>query len=359
MPNEDAIQLKRKLNALQNQARDNEKIWSHFRQIESDMISGQSLAQVLASLINGLLANFKNIDFVTVAHIDDSYELTRLLRDDEGNEFRGFVPVDKEFVNSVFNNSSKPVLGAISELSRSTLFPDKHPDMIGSVAMAPLVLHGEIVGSLNQASRNPEHFQSGSATDLLEHLAAVTAMCIDNAVSHEKLKQDGLTDPLTGIANRRFFERRMREEVERVKRSRNELACIVVDVDHFKKINDIYGHVIGDVVLQRVATELGRDLRSSDVLARYGGEEFVLLLPGTSVAEATEIAERLRSALQHLEFRDVGFESIQVTATLGLAMLDRNIKEAGPTELFERADAALYKGKQSGRNQVVVSPRLA
>lgn len=355
MSKDDAIQLRRQLNTLQTQIRTNEQIWSNFRQIEFDMIGGQTLSQVLAALINGLLANFPNIDFVTVAHIDDSYELSRLLRDDEGNEFRGFVPVSNQFIDSLFGNSSKPVLGTISESTRCTLFPDKHPEMIGSAAMAPLVLHGQIVGSLNQASRNPAHFQEGNATDLLQHLAAVTAMCIDNGVSHEKLKQDGLTDPLTKIANRRFFERRLKEEVERVKRSRNELACIIVDVDHFKKINDVYGHVTGDAVLQRVAAELGKDLRSSDVLARYGGEEFVLLLPGTSVSEALEIAERLRTALEQLEFNDIGYESLKVSATLGLAMIGKNPAPEDLATLFERADSALYKGKQSGRNQVVIA----
>ena len=85
MSKDDAIQLRRQLNTLQTQIRNNEQIWSHFRQIEFDMIGGQTLSQVLSALINGLLANFPNIDFVTVAHVDDSYELSRLLRDDEGN----------------------------------------------------------------------------------------------------------------------------------------------------------------------------------------------------------------------------------------------------------------------------------
>ena len=107
MSEEDTIQLRRQLNTLQNQIRTNEQIWSHFRQIEFDMIGGQTLTQVLTALINGLLANFPNIDFVTVAHIDDSYELTRLLRDHEGNEFRGFVPVSMEFIDTLFENSSK------------------------------------------------------------------------------------------------------------------------------------------------------------------------------------------------------------------------------------------------------------
>lgn len=356
MDDEKVIHLRRRLTTLESQIRTNEQIWSGFRQIEIEMIGCQTLSQVLSSLINGLLATFQHIDFVTISHIDQSYDLARLLRDDEGNEFRGFVPVGPDLVNRLFSDSVKPKLGIFDNTVRCTLFPDKHPDMIASMAVAPLLLHGVVVGSLNQASRDPDHFQDGKATDLLQHLAAVTSMCIDNAVSHEKLKQDGLTDPLTGISNRRFFERRLQEETERARRSRRELACIVVDIDHFKKINDVYGHVTGDHVLQRVAAELGKDLRSSDVLARYGGEEFVLLLPTTTRVEALEIAERLRGALEHLEFSDLGFENLKVSGTLGLALTGNGSDSQSATEsLFERADSALYTGKNSGRNQVVVA----
>jgi len=353
--NEDsAARLRRKLSALEQQIRNNEQIWAGFRQIEFDMIGGQTLSQVLGSLINGLLKEFPSVDFVTVAHIDPQYELNRLLIDENGNEFRGYVPLEEDFLNSVFGSSPLPILGRFEKKVSSRLFPKKHPDMIGSMALAPLILHGKIIGCLNQASRNPEHFRDGTATDLLQHLAAVTAMCIDNAVSHEKLKQDGLTDPLTGIYNRRFFERRLGEELEKLKRSRNDLACIVADIDHFKRINDMYGHLVGDHVLQRVATELGKDLRSSDVLARYGGEEFVLLLPATQVELALEIAERMRRSLEVMSFRDLGYSELRVSATLGLSIA-KGLVGDGSEDLFHRADKALYDGKQSGRNRVVVA----
>lgn len=314
--------------------------------------------QVLQSLINGLLKEFPNVDFVTVAHVDPQYELNRLLIDEDGNDFRGYVPLEEELIRSIYGETMLPVLGCFDKAISSRLFPRKHPDMIGSMALAPLILHGKVVGSLNQASRDPGHFRDGNATDLLQHLAAVTAMCIDNAVSHEKLKQDGLTDPLTGIYNRRFFERRMNEELEKLRRSRGELACIVADIDHFKRINDVYGHLVGDHVLQRVAAELGKDLRSSDVLARYGGEEFVLLLPSTSVELAAEIAERLRRSLESLSFHDLGYGQLRVSATLGLAIA-KGSANGGGDDLFHRADQALYTGKQSGRNRVVIAAQPA
>ena len=353
--NEDSsARLRRKLSALEQQIRTNEQIWAGFRQIEFDMIGGQALSQVLGSLINGLLKEFPNVDFVTVAHTDPQYELNRLLIDEQGNEFRGYVPLEENFLQTIFGEQAAPVLGCFEKKISSRLFPKKHPDMIGSMALAPLVLHGKVVGSLNQASRDPGHFRDGKATDLLQHLAAVTAMCIDNAVSHEKLKQDGLTDPLTGIYNRRFFERRLGEEADKLRRSRGCLACIVADIDHFKRINDTYGHLIGDHVLQRVAAELGKDLRSSDVLARYGGEEFVLLLPSTAVELAVEIAERMRRSLELMRFQDLGYSELRVSATLGLSIADGSAGDSSE-DLFHRADKALYDGKQSGRNRVVVA----
>lgn len=360
MQHDEATQLRRQLKVLEQKVRTNEHIWSGFRQIEIDMIGSQTLDQVLSALINGLLRTFPHVDFVSLGYVDTEFELSRILRDDEGNDFRGFVALEPAFLDSLFEQGARPRLGQFDERVRATLFPEQHPDMIGSLISAPLVLHGEVVGSLNQASRDPAHYREGVATDLLQHLAAVTAMCIDNAVSHEKLKLDGLTDPLTGIFNRRFFERRMTEEIERARRSGNCLACIVVDVDHFKRINDVYGHAVGDLVLQAVAQELGRDLRGSDVLARYGGEEFVLLLPATDEAECVEIAGRLRAALELLTFTELGYNDLKVTATLGISTT-RLPEVAGADAaaqagaLFECADQALYSGKQSGRNRVVMA----
>lgn len=353
-------QLQRRLAMLEDQIRRNEHIWSGFRGIEIDMVGAHSLGELIGVLTSGILKTFHNVDCVTLACLDPEYELTRMLEDGHSDDKwnRVFVPVVPHGFRDLYKPPYTPWLGNYNPVRHGFLFPEHRS--VGSVALAPLVFRGQLIGSLNQSSRKSGHFAKGAATDLLEHLAAVTAMCIDNTLSHERLKLDGLTDSLTGISNRRFFERRLREEVERWRRSGSSLCCVVVDIDHFKQVNDRFGHHIGDVILERVARELGKALRSSDVLARYGGEEFVLLLPETSIEVAYEIAERLRHDVGQMDFEETVLQDFRVTVSLGLARLAAD--DIGGTEsekvgewLFQEADGALYRAKDGGRDRVVVA----
>ena len=342
---------------LRKQLRDNERIWSGFRQIEVRMIGSPSLPDLIHIITAGIPETFPGIDCVTVACVDPEYEMTRLIEDgaEPGSGARSFIALPRETLDGLFTRPWRPRLGPVDERLHSLLFSG-HSCASGSVALAPLVRRGELIGSLNQGSRNASHFAPGIATDLLEHLAAVAAMCIDNSINHERLKLDGLTDPLTGISNRRFFGRRLAEEVERWARQSGPLVCMLVDVDFFKQVNDQYGHQVGDRVLRQIASLLGQDLRGSDVLARYGGEEFVLLLPGTTPAQGAAIAERLRSSVEHSAFIIPEGVDLDVTVSVGLACLHPGVDSYGPDPaawLFEQVDAALYQAKETGRNRVV------
>ncbi|MEW6764406.1 MAG: GGDEF domain-containing protein [Pseudomonadota bacterium] len=159
------------------------------------------------------------------------------------------------------------------------------------------------------------------------------------------IRQSAELDALTGALARGQLEDRLRHECEISRRRSQPLAVVMMDIDHFKSINDNYGHAAGDAILQQfVSTAMGFK-RSTDLLFRYGGEEFLLLMPMTKSTTATLVAERLRSALQHAQFAPVG-----VTASFGVAQL-RNGES--PKHMVERADAALYRAKGEGRNRVV------
>ncbi len=342
---------------LRNQLRDNERIWSGFREIEVRMIGSPSLADLAGVITEGIPETFSGIDCVTIACVDPEYEMTRLIDAgiESGLKPHCFVAIPRETLNELFTRPWRPRLGPADANIHSLLFSND-PCASGSVAIAPLIRRGELIGSLNQGSRDPKHFMPGIATDLLEHLAAVAALCIDNAVNHERLKLDGLTDPLTGVSNRRFFERRLAEEIERWARLAGPLVCMLADVDFFKQVNDQYGHQVGDRVLRQIASILGQDLRGSDVLARYGGEEFVLLLPGTTQAQGAAIAERLRSNIEHSAFIIPEGVDLDVTVSIGLVCLEPGVDTYGPDPavwLFQQVDAALYEAKQTGRNRVV------
>jgi diguanylate cyclase len=156
------------------------------------------------------------------------------------------------------------------------------------------------------------------------------------------------TDALTGLANRRALDQEMACQFEAFKRQGRKMALVMVDIDHFKRFNDTYGHQVGDRVLCGLAGDLLGQARPSDLVSRYGGEEFALVLPETSLAAARDRAEQLRQAVEAARYRDGGAE-LRVTISVGVAVLSGGDDPAG---LIRRADAALYASKENGRNRV-------
>lgn len=168
----------------------------------------------------------------------------------------------------------------------------------------------------------------------------------------ETATREARTDPLTGIGNRKFLNTRLREEIDKAKRSGKELCLLLLDVDHFKKFNDTYGHNVGDHVLKVVARTLKNDIKGRDICARYGGEEFCIALPETELKDAMTVAEKIRIRLGNkiLAAKNTGENYGSVTVSIGISVYRKN---ESPAELFRRADAALYRAKDSGRNKVV------
>lgn len=166
----------------------------------------------------------------------------------------------------------------------------------------------------------------------------------------EELKRQATTDPLTGLFNRRQYEMLFHREWERCNRLREHLSLCVVDLDHFKQINDSYGHDLGDKVLVHVANLFTRTLRQSDVIGRFGGEEFILLLPDTDITQARHVVGRLR---EQLEVTPVPVQEADIKLTATFAVTEVRKDDQGINDVIRRADQALYEGKKAGRNQVV------
>ena len=178
----------------------------------------------------------------------------------------------------------------------------------------------------------------------LRPLADLVSLSVANARAHERLVALATTDPLTSLANRRSFRDRLEAECARSARVGVPLGLALVDLDHFKRVNDTHGHQAGDEVLRELAGRLRRSARREDVIARMGGEEFAWLLPEADLAAAMEAAERLRRRIAGEPFPIVG----RVTASIGVATLG-----AGPDELVRDADRALYRAKDRGRDLCV------
>ncbi|SMC25270.1 Diguanylate cyclase, GGDEF domain [Desulfacinum hydrothermale DSM 13146] len=167
-----------------------------------------------------------------------------------------------------------------------------------------------------------------------------------------RLEQQALLDGLTEVPNRRAYEQRLREEWARYRSQGIPFSLVVLDLDHFKKVNDTYGHASGDQCLKEIAKRTSQALRDSDMLARYGGEEFVVVLPATSKDDAPAVAERIRVQAEKIRFQ-CGGEFFQVTLSLGVAQVEDS--DGAPEDVFHRADRALYLAKEEGRNRVVVA----
>jgi len=160
-----------------------------------------------------------------------------------------------------------------------------------------------------------------------------------------------ITDGLTGIYNRRYFFELAERELNRARRSEHLVSAIMLDVDHFKKVNDTYGHAIGDQVLRAVAERCSKNIRSIDNLGRYGGEEFAVILPLADLKVAQIVAERLRQCIADVP---IPTEKGDVTVTISLGVASSVQDDEDAAALLNRADAAMYEAKQAGRNRVAV-----
>lgn len=213
----------------------------------------------------------------------------------------------------------------------------------------PLVSFGQVVGALCLESDRLNAFDEGDVP-ALESVADICANAIQNAHYFERVRHMAYVDGLTGVFNRRYFEIRVAEEIERAKRYTGAMSLIMVDIDHFKRLNDEFGHLMGDDVLRQISTIFTQNLRKVDVACRYGGEEFAIIVPETTGEDAYYVAEKLRKAIQAAVFPGV---PRPVTISAGVASYPANGEARD--ELIKAADEALYQAKQSGRNTVVAS----
>jgi diguanylate cyclase (GGDEF)-like protein len=217
----------------------------------------------------------------------------------------------------------------------------------------PLVSFGDTIGVLICQSIRPRAFQSADV-QALESVADIIATAIQNSGYVEKIRQLAFKDGLTGLFNRRFFEMRIVEEMERAIRYRGFMSVVMIDIDHFKKINDEFGHLLGDEVLKQVSAILGQHLRKLDFVCRFGGEEFAIILPETPGDNALAVADKLRRVVEGWHFPGVP-RPVTISAGIAAAPLHGKTRD----EIIRSADMALYSAKQTGRNRAVYAAEVA
>ncbi|HYG98898.1 MAG TPA: sensor domain-containing diguanylate cyclase [Terriglobales bacterium] len=213
----------------------------------------------------------------------------------------------------------------------------------------PLISFGQALGVLLLASRKEDAFGHSDLRPF-ESIADVCAAVLQNAMHFDQVRRLAYRDGLTGLFNRRFYEMRLPEEMERARRYSSTFSLMLIDLDGFKGLNDCYGHQVGDEVLRRLAGLFSRHFRRSDIVCRFGGDEFAVLLPQTSAACAFAAAEKLNRELSQVEIPNI---SQPVTLSIGIASYPEHAQVQD--ELLRAADGALYRVKQAGRNGVSVA----
>lgn len=220
-----------------------------------------------------------------------------------------------------------------------------------TVLEIPMIARGEIVGLMQLFARGADaEARLGAVTGLGSALADGMSLALANMALREKLRNQALRDPLTGLYNRRFMEDSLQRFVRLADREQREISLLMVDLDHFKRLNDEHGHAFGDQVLRETASTLLGALRETDIVCRYGGEELVVILPDCPLERAADKAEFLRLRIEGLS----NTHGTEISASFGVASLPHTSQSV--TDLLSAADAALYRAKQGGRNQVVKAP---
>jgi len=247
--------------------------------------------------------------------------------------------------------------GTVAARSRSLLYPgDAEPvppePACGAALAVPIFSRGAVFGVV--AVYGSAHAGGFGPDDIetLEALVRQAETAIDNVFLHQDAQRLSITDGLTGLWNRREFDLRARQEVDRASRYQRTMALVMCDLDHFKDLNDTWGHQGGDAVLVELSERLKRSTREIDWVVRYGGEEFALIVPETDIEHAATLAERIRRAVADAPFEYDG-QPIAVTVSLGVAAFPESGRSV--RELVTAADAALYDAKRAGRNQVRIA----
>jgi len=349
-------ELKKRLKELTAEAANNETILKRTQARELTLLRADTLAQLLHAMVDGLRESYA-LDAVSVVLLDPQHELRHLLlaSGDRPDEFKHVFFVDSLVgLAPQFAVLHKPWLGPYVGADHHLLFPGNA--ILKSVALLPLPRKDRATGVLCFGSRDVARFTRHHGTDFLAHLGAVAAVCIENAINRARLLRAGITDFLTGWHNRRYLQQRLKEELARAQRRAGSIACLMIDIDKFKGINDGYGHLAGDNALKEVAQRVEAQIRTMDTAARFGGDELAILLPDASSAEAATLAERIREVIAAEPFALTAEVQRNLTVSVGVAAVAPGRHETDLKAVADRlladADAALYRAKALGRNRV-------
>jgi diguanylate cyclase (GGDEF)-like protein len=349
---------RRQLDEMTAEAARNDEIMRRAQARELQLLQSESLDTLISTLIDGLRLSY-GVDYVSLVLCDPDHDIRHLLlaNGTPAEDFADLLVVESmSGLAPQYIALQQPWLGKFAACDHQLICPNAADAQ--SIAMIPLTHRRKLLGSINLCSEDPLRFTHVHASDFLAHLGVIASFCIENVINRARLLRSGFTDVLTGWHNRRYLSVRLKEELARARRDGSTLVCLMLDIDHFKRVNDTFGHAAGDAVLRELTQRIEAQVRASDVAARYGGEEFVVLLPDTNVEAGSKLADRIRTAVSASPIALPCGKSITITASIGIAEVspvpgDKDLKTLGDS-LIARADVALYAAKSAGRDRVMV-----
>ncbi len=325
--------------------RENELTASRFQKVENKILSVLNFKDFFDVLLTEIMDVFK-VPYVWITFIEDCDASKMILRSARESELLSerVNLISASLFKGLLGESPAPVLVNTDLKPYFRMLPDSQKYFIKSMAISPITLDGKIIGSINQADSDQHRFDPEFDTSLLEQLAVKVSLCLSNVTAHEKLLFLAYHDPLTGLLNRRVMSTILKREFSRSKRYSSPLSVVFIDLDDFKKINDVHGHDAGDCLLRYVADKLVEMTRETDVVARFAGDEFVIVLPETDLAMASTLLERIQGYF--LENRlAYGRANLSVSISFGAASSE-DARIGDGEELLKVADQKLYAVKQ-------------
>lgn len=325
------------LQELLENARRNEALLRRLQAFELQLLSCQTWSDFLILVLEGLPEQF-DLEAVTLKVCDPDGDLKASMLQSLDLE-QGFLLNQLEFQSRV------PVISA---------GPVEPPPPWHSALALPLLRNGVYLGQLRLYAATVNRFQSGMATDFMQHLAAVIAACLVMVRQAEEQARLALTDPLTGAENRRGFERAYRREWSRGQRQYHVFAMILLDLDHFKQVNDVHGHGTGDRVLKGLCQTLRSIMRPTDHLGRLGGEEFAILLPGCQPEQLETVVSRIRQSIRDMQVMNDDRQTVRMTASGSyVCITPRPHQQLELRQIVKHLDICLYRAKHEGRDRFI------